>query len=189
MTKKERAKLYPVIISEYNPEWPTWFAEEKSNLERLIGSENIVRMNHYGSTAVPGLAAKPTIDILLEISKTTDIGKLVSALSPPVYICLDESSLTIPTHPPHLMFLKGYLPSGFDKKVYHIHVRYPGDWEELWFRDYLLTHPKAVAEYAALKRMLIQDYKHDRDGYTNAKTDFISAIVEKALQAPVGPTL
>ena len=62
MKDKERAKLYPVILREYNPAWPEWFADEKSNLEQLIGLENIARISHHGSTSVPGLAAKPTID-------------------------------------------------------------------------------------------------------------------------------
>ena len=180
MTDKERAKLYPVILREYNTAWPEWFADEKSNLEQLIGSENIARISHFGSTSVPGLAAKPTIDILLEINESAGIDELIAALAPPDYICLNEAALTIPTPPPHLMFIKGYLADGFAERVYHIHVRYPGDWDELLFRDYLITHPETAAEYAELKRRLIQDYEYDRDGYTRSKTDFIRAVINKA---------
>ena len=179
MTAKERAKLYPIILCEYNPAWSKWFEDEKSNLERLICAENIIRISHCGSTSVPGLAAKPTIDILLEISETANIEELI-AVMPPEYICLNKEALTIPTPPPHLMFIKGYLPSGFADKVYHIHVRYPGAWDELLFRDYLIAHPKAAAEYAELKRRLFQDYEYDRDGYTNAKAAFIQSIICKA---------
>ena len=181
MTDEERrAKLYPVILCEYNPAWPEWFMDEKLNMERLIGLENIVRISHCGSTSIPGLVAKPTVDILLEISETTNIDKLITALPSPDYICLDEASLTIPTPPPHLMFIKGYLSDGFAEKVFHIHVRYPNDWDELRFRDYLIMHPKAADEYAALKHRLIQDYEYDRDGYTKSKTAFIHSILNKA---------
>jgi GrpB-like predicted nucleotidyltransferase (UPF0157 family) len=137
-TDEERhARIYPVILSEYNPEWPKWYEEENVQLERLIGIDNISGIHHYGSTSVPGLMAKPTIDILIEIHNNTDINKLKAALPFPEYICLDEAGLTMPTPQPNLMFLKGYLPNGFAEKVYHIHVVYPGEHVELIFRDYL----------------------------------------------------
>jgi GrpB-like predicted nucleotidyltransferase (UPF0157 family) len=146
----------------------------------LIDIKNIVRISRIGSTSVPGLMAKPTVDILLEINEAADIDKLIAALPSPEYICLNEAALTIPTPPPHLMFLKGYLPNGFAEKVYHTHVRYPGDWDELRFRDYLITHPEAAVEYTELKRKLFKDYEHDRDGYTEAKGVFIKEITKKA---------
>ena len=179
--EERRARIYPIILSKYNPAWPEWFAEEKSNLKQLIGVDSIVRVSHFGSTAVPGLMAKPTIDILLEISKNTDIGKLIAAFPSPEYICLNEAALTVPTPPPHLRFIKGYLPDGFAEKVYHIHIAYTGDRDDrLRFRDYLITHPEIAAEYAALKRSLLNKYEHDRDGYTRAKGMFIDDITKKA---------
>ncbi len=178
--KERQARIYPIILSEYNPEWPEWFAEEKIKLERKIGVENISRISHYGSTSVPGLMAKPTVDILLEIKESTDIDKLIATLPPPEYICLNEDGLTMPTPPPHLMFLKGYLSDGFAEKVYHIHVRYPGDWDELYFRDYLIAHPETAAEYAKLKAKLHKDFEYNRDAYTGAKTAFIRTVTEKA---------
>ncbi|MDD4296373.1 MAG: GrpB family protein [Ruminiclostridium sp.] len=176
--KERQARIYPIILSEYNPAWPEWFAEEKVKLERLIGTENIARINHFGSTSVPGLAAKPTVDILLEIQETADIDKLIASLPQPEYICLNPPDM--PTPPPHLMFLKGYLPTGFAEKVYHIHVRYLDDWDELYFRNYLIAHPETAAEYAILKTKLHKGFEHNRDGYTNAKTAFIREVTEKA---------
>jgi len=179
ITDEERARLFPIILSEYNPAWLGWFAEEKANLERLIGTDDISRISHYGSTSVPGLLAKPTVDILLEINTDTDLDNLKAALPYPEYICMAEADRAdVP--PLHLMFIKGYTPCGFAEKVYHIHVRYPGDWDELYFRDYLIAHPETAAEYAALKRRLIQDFEYDRDGYTEAKGEFIRAVTEKA---------
>ena len=178
-TDKERqTRIYPIILSEYNPAWLEWYAEEKVNLERLIGTKSIARISHFGSTSVPGLTAKPTVDILLEIKDDANVSKLIDALSSPEYICLNPPDM--PTPPPHLMFLKGYLPDGFAEKVYHIHVRFSGDWDELYFRDYLIAHPKIATEYAELKRKLFQDYEHDRDGYTTAKGEFIKSITQKA---------
>lgn len=178
--EERRTRIYPVVLSEYNPVWTEWYAEEKAIIQRLVGEENIARISHYGSTSVPGLVAKPTVDILLEINEDTDLNKLTAALAPPEYICLNEKSLTVSTPPPHLMFLKGYMPDGFAEKVYHVHVRYPGDPDELYFRDYLIAHPEVAAEYAALKNELYNNFRYDRDGYTNAKTAFIRAVTKKA---------
>jgi GrpB-like predicted nucleotidyltransferase (UPF0157 family) len=119
------------------------------------------------------------VDIILEINETTDLDKMTAALSSPQYICLNEAALTVPTPLPHLRFIKGYLPNGFAEKVYHIHVVYPGDGDsrdKILFRDYLVSHPEAVAEYAELKRKLFKDYEHDRDGYTEAKGTFITSL-------------
>jgi GrpB-like predicted nucleotidyltransferase (UPF0157 family) len=178
VTNEERAALYPIILSVYNPEWKTWFTDEKEQLVMLVGKENIIRLNHFGSTSVPGLIAKPTVDILLEIADDADIDRLIDSLPSPEYICLNPPSM--PTPPPHIMFLKGYTSAGFAERVFHIHVRYKGDWDELYFRDYLIAHPGTAAEYAALKRRLHKEYEYDRDGYTSAKGEFIRSVTEKA---------
>lgn len=177
MTDEERAKLFPVILNEYNPAWPQWFAEEKERLIRLIGIENIIRITHIGSTAVPGLIAKPTIDVLLEIPENTDINKLIASLPGDEYICLRQQ--TIPSLD-CIMFLKGYKQDGFAGRVYHIHVRYPGDWDEVHFCDYLIAHPEAANSYATLKQGLQEQFEHDRDGYTHAKGEFIKAVSKRA---------
>ena len=185
MTDEDRNALYPVVLSEYNPDWKTWFADEKERLEKLIGIENIVRLRHIGSTSVPGLIAKPTVDMLLEIADDTDIDSLVYILSSLEYICLYPPNM--PTPPPHLMLLKGYTTSGFAERVFHIHVRYQPqeissgrDWDEVYFRDYLIAHPESAVEYAALKKKLHKEFEHDRDGYSHAKGEFIRAVIEKA---------
>lgn len=173
-----RARIYPIILSEYNPAWSEWFAEEKTNLERLICAENVVQISHYGSTSVPGLLSKPTVDILLEIVETVDIENLI-ALMPDEYICLRREGNSLSEHD-RLMIIKGYTDSGFADRVFHIHVRNPGQNDELYFRDYLIAHPETAAEYAELKRSLFKEYEHDRDGYTAAKGEFIRRITEKA---------
>ena len=175
LSDEERAK-YPIILSEYSSSWPLWYAEEKERLTQLIGAENIVRITHIGSTAVPGLMTKPTVDILLEIAECTDIEKLIASLPDDEYVCLQRQ--TVPTLD-RVLFLKGYTIDGFAERVYHIHVRSLGDWDEPRFRDYLIAHPKTADAYAALKRNLKERFEHDRDGYTNAKSDFIKAVVKQ----------
>jgi GrpB-like predicted nucleotidyltransferase (UPF0157 family) len=175
LTDEERAALFPVVLCEYNPEWPDWFADEKVRLEQLLDMEDIAGITHYGSTSVPGLLAKPTIDILLEINENVDVEKFITSLPSPEYICLRQPTSPV-NPPPHLVFLKGYTPTGFAERVFHIHVRYPGDWDELYFRDYLIKHPDTAAGYAALKRKLKEQYEYDRDGYTAAKGEFIREV-------------
>jgi GrpB-like predicted nucleotidyltransferase (UPF0157 family) len=79
-----------------------------------------------------------------------------------------------------LCIIKGYTDTGFAEKVFHIHVREVGDYDEPIFRDYLIAHPDTAGEYAALKRKLKTEYEHDRDGYTAAKGAFIKDIMKRA---------
>lgn len=176
MTNEELWELFPIIISEHNPIWKENYATEKTVLEEVIGIHNIVRISHFGSTSVPGLPAKPTIDILLEIKANTDTEKLTSDMKAADYIYSPQ-----PNNPaPHMMFMKGYTPDGFKGQAYHVHVRYTGDWDELYFRDYLISHPDAAEEYGKLKLNLKKKFEHDRDGYTFAKTDFINRTTKLA---------
>ena len=82
--------------------------------------------------------------------------------------------------PPGMMYMRGYTLRGFERQTYHLHVRYPGDWDELYFRDYLCINVKAAARYAALKMRLMRPYEHDRDAYTAAKGGFIRECTARA---------
>jgi GrpB-like predicted nucleotidyltransferase (UPF0157 family) len=176
MTDHERWQLFPIILSPPNPIWKENYLKEKILLEKGIGIQNIVRINHIGSTAVPDLIAKPTIDIIVEIKKETDLDKLISSMKSIGYRYIHK-----PQNPdPHAYFIKGYTPQGFRGQVFHVHVRYGGDWDEFYFRDYLRKHPETAHEYGELKILLKGKYEHDRDAYTNAKTDFIKRITALA---------
>jgi GrpB-like predicted nucleotidyltransferase (UPF0157 family) len=176
MTKEEVLRLFPVILTEHNPEWKQTYLKEKRLIEQSIGKQNILRMSHIGSTAVPGIIAKPTIDVLLEIKTGTDIQRLISNMQSCGY--LYDAQPEMP--PPHMKFMKGYTPEGFKGQAFHVHIRYKGDWDELYFRDYLLSHPDVAWEYARLKIELKQKYEFDRNTYTEAKTDFIKRITKLA---------
>lgn len=176
MTNEELWELFPIILTEYNPIWKENYFKEKLIIENAVELENIVRVNHYGSTSIENLIAKPTIDILLEIQDETDIEKLISNMTSNEYIYSSQ-----PNNPaPHMMFMKGYTPQGFQGQVFHVHVRYSGDWDELYFRDYLSEHPEIANQYGQLKLELKKEYEHDRDGYTHAKGDFIKRITKLA---------
>lgn len=176
MTDEERWARFPILLSEHQDTWQEEYRKEQQLIRNAVGQENITRISHIGSTAVPGLIAKPTIDILLEIAPDTNVAKLITALVATGYICDKQ-----PSRPaPHLMFMKGYTPQGFRGQAFHLHVRYPGEWDELYFRDYLQTHPETAKAYGKLKQELLVKYKHNRDAYTEAKTDFIRQVTSLA---------
>ena len=176
MTAEELGQVFPVRIADYNPEWPELFTSERKNIIEAVGNEFISRIEHIGSTSVPGLCAKPTIDILLEILEITNCDLLINQLKEAEYHYIPKPE----NPPPHMMFAKGYSAAGFTGHAYHIHVRYPGDWDEIVFRDYLIMNPADAAEYEALKRKLANEFKNDRENYTESKTAFINNIILKA---------
>lgn len=169
---KRLGRLYPIILERHNPAWKEYYEEEKAFLQELFG-DAVLRISHIGSTAVPDLIAKPTIDILLEIKENTDLTQITDRL---------QSNGYIVNRPPSdiIMYIKGYGEKGFVGQAFHIHVRGYGDYNELYFRDYLRTHPKVVKEYGELKILLKEKFEHDRDGYTAAKGDFIKKITALA---------
>lgn len=79
-----------------------------------------------------------------------------------------------------LSFNKGYTPKGFADEVFHLHLRYKGNWDELYFRDYLREHPEVVEKYVDYKKSLLDTYKYNRDAYTQAKTEFILKYTKQA---------
>lgn len=176
MTNEELGILFPIIISESNPDWIRLFQIEKIEIEKMLGKNNIISVEHIGSTAIPKLKAKPTIDILLEVPDPIEKSDLIERLTK-----LEYQYIPRPENPaPHMMFAKGYTIDGFKGQTYHIHVRYKGDWDELFFRDYLISNPTIAHEYGDLKTGLANEYKNDREGYTEKKTDFIRRITEIA---------
>ncbi|MDR2681533.1 MAG: GrpB family protein [Holosporaceae bacterium] len=165
-------KIFPVIMSEHQQNWAKIYALEKQLLEKQLGHDKIARINHFGSTTVPGLVAKPIIDILLEIPRDVVIGDLKKKIESIGYICVKSDA--------NFVFLKGYTPTGFLGQIFHLHVRPLNDWDELYFCDYLRKNPKVAEEYDQLKKILSQKFMHNRDIYSEAKTNFIRKITRLA---------
>lgn len=176
MSLEELWELFPIILKEHNPAYKEWYLSEKDEIVNVIGENNIKRINHIGSSSVEGLIAKPTVDILLEVNCNGDIQEIKHKL-----INAGWTLMSYESEPDLKMcFNKGYTPDGFAEKVFHLHVRFYGDWNELYFRDYLLIHKETAEEYGKLKQELKEQYEHNRDGYTAAKTEFIMKYTELA---------
>lgn len=178
MSLEELWRLFPIVLREHDPRWAQWYADEAATLTDAFGPR-AVRVSHIGSTAVPGLLAKPTVDILLEVRGGADVRAIREALVGMGWLHMYGSD----DEPLRLGFNKGYTPQGFAEQVFHLHVRRPGDPDELYFRDFLVEHPDTCSAYAALKRQLGQRFEHDRDAYTDAKGPFVRDITARARDA------
>lgn len=176
MTLEELWELFPIILKEYNTEYPKWYETEKEKLAGNFDNGTIMRISHIGSTAVPGIISKPIIDILMEISHTSNISQVTDQLKSMQWVLMNSQDKPVFKQ----TYNKGYTKYGFEEKVYHLHVRYADDWSELYFRDYLIEHSEAAREYAGLKMKLKESFKHNRDAYTDAKTEFVSKYSEIA---------
>lgn len=175
MTLAELWQLFPIVLSEHDPAWKNFYADEEKLLQKHFG-KNAARIRHIGSTAVAGLIAKPTVDILLEVDEKSDVDMIRQLAIECGYSVMAET--TVPEY--QLDLCKGYTPLGFAEKVFHLHIRHLGDWDEPVFCEYLKQHPDKAKEYAALKTKLQKQFKHDRDAYTEAKGEFIRKCVKAA---------
>lgn len=169
MTLAELWELFPVALTTHNPDWSEWADEEILELSTLLRDYSPI-INHIGSTAIPNIQAKPIIDILVEIAPDNDWQQVREKMEKSGYICMSVSDT-------RMSFNKGYTPKGYADKVFHIHFHRIGDNDEIIFRDYLIAHPGAAKEYERLKLSLLPKYRHDRDGYTYAKSRFIRKLV------------
>lgn len=134
----------------------------------LLQDFHVTRISHIGSTAVPGLIAKPIVDILLELPAGYDQAALIERLTTAGWLLMNRQADED----------QGYTPAGFAEKVFHLHVKPAGDWSELYFRDYLIAHPDVAQDYAALKKQLKQEFEHVRDAYTGGKGEFVRRVTE-----------
>jgi putative glutamine amidotransferase len=166
----------PYRLVDYDDAWPGQFAEEAELLHGLLG-DLALRVDHVGSTSVPGLAAKPVIDIQVSVAAVVPRAPIVDPLVAAGY----RHSID-PIETEHEFLSKGY-DDGYPWRV-HVHVCEVGSaWERrhLAFRDALRADADTAAEYAALKRRLAAEHPHDIFTYVDRKTAFIRSIEERAL--------
>ena len=173
MSLEELWQLFPIVLREHQIEWKDWYEEERLRLLSFLPEHQIVCLSHIGSTSVETIWAKPIVDIMLEIPIETDMAIIRDLLLQNGYLLMSESQ-------GRMSFNKGYTPSGFAKRVFHLHLRYEGDHDELYFRDYLQEHPAVAKNYEQLKLSLWKQYEHNRDAYTDSKTDFIKKYTKEA---------
>ncbi len=172
MTLTELWQLFPIILTLHQPQWREWAEDEIQVLSDILSAYSPI-INHIGSTAINNIQAKPIIDILVEISPEADWRRVKTELETAGYICMSSTGN-------RMSFNKGYTPAGYAEKVFHVHIHAIGDNDEIIFRDYLNSHSEAAREYETLKLSLLPQFKNNRDGYTDAKTDFIKGVLYNA---------
>ncbi len=173
----------PVVIVPSDPQWQRLFQAESELIRRQIGSY-LETLEHIGSTAVPGLGAKPIIDIMPGLRQLSDAQECIEPLAAIGYTYVPEYEDELPER---RYFRKGPL----EGRTHHMHMveNATAFWQRhLLFRDYLQTHPETVEEYEALKHRLAREHNADREAYTNGKTPFIEAVVERARREAVRGT-
>ena len=166
---------YSIVITDYNPQWPILYTEEKVDVLNLLGHQ-LVAIEHVGSTAVPGLGAKPIIDIMVAVRQLTDIEKCIELLSDIgyEYISPEEAGM-----PERRYFRKGTRQA----HTHHLHMveRASEFWERhLLFRDFLRAHNTVAQQYYHLKKKLADQYGSDRKSYTESKMPFIEFVIARA---------
>lgn len=164
MTLEELWQLFPVFLTEHNPDWAAWYAEEAARIEGLLPPDT--ELFHIGSTAVNGIKAKPIVDIPITVSEPSRLTQAAQILQSNGCIIMSRGAERISLN-------RGYTENGFAERVFHYHIRLRGDTDEILFRDYLNSRPDVAKEYEALKLKLCKKFEHDRDAYTDAKTEFV----------------
>jgi GrpB-like predicted nucleotidyltransferase (UPF0157 family) len=162
----------PIVIVPYNAEWPERFARLGTAVRDALG-DVALRIDHIGSTAVPGLAAKPVIDIQIS----------VASLEPLDAYRIPLEGLGYRFRPDNPDLTKRYFREPAGEQRTHVHVREAGSWSEqlaLLFRDHLRVHPADAKQYAETKAQLAMIYGSDREGYSEAKGPVIWQIVARA---------
>ena len=173
MTLDELWELFPIFLVAHDDRWTDSFNEIEKTLTELLADQPVIRISHIGSTAIQKIWAKNIVDVMVEIPQSVDMKDMAQILEQNGFIIMSSDAKRISLN-------KGYTENGFADKVYHIHLRYAGDNDELYFRDYLNEHSDVAKEYEALKLGLWKQYEYNRDAYTDAKTDFISKWTAEA---------
>ncbi len=172
-----------ITLVDYDPQWPEQFRAEAIQIEASLG-DSVVVIEHFGSTAIPGLSAKPIIDLLVAVRSLTE----ARTRAVPALEALGYAYWPADPAPDRLFFVKGLPPNG--PRTHHVHVVEPsvshdlrlGEFmfaDRLLFRDYLRAHPEEAEHYAALKRSLLVQFSEDREAYTSGKTEYVYNVMQK----------
>ncbi|MBV8477156.1 MAG: GrpB family protein [Acidobacteria bacterium] len=172
-----------IVIAPYDARWPEMFRQEVAHLRAVLPAELVGRIEHYGSTAVPGLAAKPVVDVLIEV---TDLDATRTRIAPILasegYEYFWRPTFGDDVPPWYAWFIKRDRPGG--ERTHHLHMittapEFAEHWRALDFRDYLCRHVEVAREYEALKYRLAAEHTHERIAYTRAKSEFIAKVMAR----------
>ncbi len=168
----------PIIIVDYDPQWPELFEELRAPIGSVLASL-AAAIEHIGSTAVPGLAAKPVIDIDVLVSSSDRVPRAIERLARLGYahrgnlgIAGREAFSQPSDQPAHHLYV-----CPFDSIEYRRHIA---------FRDYLRSHPESARAYGELKRSLAKQFGHDRERYGAGKNEFVNELLRRALPTVTG---
>ena len=165
----------PIEIVAYDLRWPLQYIEARDEILSVIG-EFVVAVEHIGSTAVPGLAAKPVIDILAAVRSLEDAPLFLPPLYPLGYAYIPEHEDVFPERRYLHRIISG-------AHTHHLHIVELSSqfWRvQLLFRDHLRSHPDDARRYADLKYQLADRFRHDREAYTDGKSEFIQNILNQS---------
>jgi GrpB-like predicted nucleotidyltransferase (UPF0157 family) len=179
----QRAVREAISVVPYDPCWLELFRQERDHLIACLPKGLVRRVEHFGSTAVPGLAAKPIVDILVEVTSLKAARTIIAPLLEAQgydYFWRPTSGDAVP--PWYAWFIKR---NEYGIRTHHIHMvtrrrSFQVHWDRLLFRDYLIAHPQTAREYERLKAQLESAYPNDRVAYTAGKTEFIAAVMMQA---------
>jgi len=163
-----------VCLEEYNPQWRVLFDEEKVRLKELLGNQ-LIGVEHVGSTSIPGIKAKPILDLMIAIKDLNDWAWLKESLSKLGYEFRKDYRET----QEHILFVKG--PE--ENRTHYLKAtEFNSDFwvEHILFRDYLINNPEYLNQYQELKEKLFKEYNGDREPYTKGKEEFIKMILARA---------
>lgn len=169
-----------IEIENYNPEWSKLFEEEKEHLLKCLPHDIVKRIEHFGSTAIPNIPAKPIIDLLVEVTSLEKTKKIIA----PILEAQGYDYFWRPTSgddvlPFYCWFIKRDKNGTRTHQIHMVEKDFE-HWNRLYFRDYLIAKPERAKEYAELKNDLSKKYMNDRIAYTKEKTNFILEVTEEA---------
>ncbi len=179
LTKEDWNTLFPVELVDHDPNWKQIFEAEKHLIFNAIGSDRILRIEHFGSSSIPNIKAKPYIDLLIEIPENLLFDEtLIEQFKE-----LGYTHFKVPAREgidAYMSFGKGYNLDGVKEQIFHIHMcpKTNSMWEQIQFRDYLIEHQDRAQAYEDLKVGLAAKYRNDRGAYVLGKTEFIQQTLK-----------
>lgn len=162
-----------VELEEFNEQWAEDYKKEEKILKEVLG-DKLIEVHHIGSTSIPGLKAKPVIDILAVIPSLENINEVEELLKD-----YDYSNRGSQGVPDRMFFAKG--PE--DSRTHYVHFVEPGSktyYNQIYFKRYLIEHPEYIKKYCELKQELAEKFADDRPKYTGGKNEFITDVLNKA---------
>lgn len=174
MAENGGPELKGVRVEPYSPLWPQMFKEESIRIRSILKNE-VTEVHHIGSTAIPGMSAKPVIDMLPVVKDIMRVDECNESFMRQGYEPRGEYGLAG----------RRYFVKGKPESTHHVHIYQEGDpaiVRHIAFRDYMITHPSAANAYGVLKENLAQQHAEDRNAYIDGKASFVQEHERLAIE-------